>query len=156
MINTLLQRLNKLIRPARIEQLAKEHGWCKRRGKISGFEFFYSGALGQASALELTLSAQATSLSQTVTRQAIDQRYNPAAVEFFKAVFEEALASSLDCPTDSAMAQALHQRFGAVRLFDSTQCPCSQALAKIFPGCGGGGATAGRSSQAGHGSDSGP
>jgi hypothetical protein len=143
MINTLLQRLNKLIQPARIEQLAKDHGWCQRRAKISGFEFFYSGALGQASALELTLNAQATCLSQTVTRQAVDQRYNPAAVEFFKAVFEEALAGSLDGHIDSAMAQALHQRFGAIRLFDSTQCPCSQALDKIFPGCGGGGSGAG-------------
>jgi hypothetical protein len=143
MINTLLQRLGQLIQPARIQQLAKKHGWCKRRAKISGFEFFYSGALGQASALELTLNAQASSLSQTVTRQAVDQRYNPAAVEFFKAVFEEALASALEAQTDSAMAQVLHQRFGAIRLFDSTQCPCSEALAKIFPGCGGGGSDAG-------------
>ncbi len=143
MINTLLQRLGQLIQPARIQQLAKQHGWCKRRSKISGFEFFYSAALGQASALELTLNSQATSLSQPVTRQAIDQRYNPAAIEFFKAVFQETLASSLDGKTDSAMAQALHQRFGAVRLFDSTQCPCSEALAEIFPGCGGGGSGAG-------------
>jgi hypothetical protein len=57
MINTLLQRLDKLIRPDRAEQLAKEHGWRRRRGKISAFEFLFS-ALGQASALELTLNAQ--------------------------------------------------------------------------------------------------
>ena len=41
------------------------------------------------------------------------------------------------------MTQLLRQRFQAVRLFDSTHCPCSDALAKIFPGCGGGGGEAG-------------
>src|SRR5260370_32255518 len=117
MINTLLQRLGQLIQPARIQQLAKQHGWCKRRSKISGFEFFYSAALGQASALELTLNSQATSLSQTVTRQPIDQRYNPAAIEFFKAGFQGPLASSFDGKTASAMDLALQPRFRAVPLF---------------------------------------
>ncbi len=142
MINTLLQRLAELIRPERAQQLAKEHGWYKRKGKISPFEFLYSG-LGQGSALELTLNAQASSLSQPVSRQAIDQRYNPQAVDFFKSAFQASLATALTWKTDSAMAQLLQKRFAAVRLFDSTRCPCSDALATIFPASGGGGGEAG-------------
>ena len=142
MINTLLQRLAQLIRPERAQQLAVEHGWSKRRGKISAFEFLYSG-LGQGSALDLTLSAQATSLSQPVSRQAIDQRYTPQAVEFFKSTFQVSLATALSWKTDSVMTQLLQKRFAAVRLFDSTRCPCSDALARIFPGSGGGGGEAG-------------
>ncbi len=142
MINTLLQRLDKLIRPERAEQLAKEHGWRRRRGKISAFEFLFS-AVGQASALDLTLSAQASSFTEPVTRQAVDQRYNAAAVPFFKAAFHESLATHLAWKADSTMTQLLQQRFRAVRLFDSTHCPCSDALAKLFPACGGGGGTAG-------------
>lgn len=142
MINTLLQRLGELIRPERAQQLAKEHGWSKREGKISPFEFLYSG-LGQGSALELTLNAQASSLSQPVSRQAIDQRYTPQAVEFFKSAFQASLATALTWKTDSAMAQLLQKRFAAVRLFDSTRCPCSDALATIFPASGGGGGEAG-------------
>ena len=142
MINTLLQRLDKLIRPDRAEQLAKEHGWRRRRGKISAFEFLFS-AVGQASALDLTLNAQASSFTEPVTRQAVDQRYNAAAVPFFKAAFHESLATHLAWKADSAMTQLLQQRFRAVRLFDSTHCPCSDALAKLFPACGGGGGTAG-------------
>ena len=138
MINTLLQRLDKLIRPDRAEQLAKEHGWRRRRGKISAFEFVFS-AVGQASALDLTLNAQASTFSEPVTRQAVDQRYNAAAVPFFKAVFHESLAIHLAWKADSAMTQLLQQRFRAVRLFDSTHCPCSDALAKLFPAAGGGG-----------------
>ena len=58
MIHTLLQRLTQLIRPERAQQFAQEQGWYKRKGKISPFEFLYS-TLGQSSALELTLTAQA-------------------------------------------------------------------------------------------------
>jgi hypothetical protein len=142
MINTLLQRLAQLIRPERAQQIAKEHGWSQRPGKISPFEFLYS-SLGQSSALELTLNAQAGSLSEPVSRQALYQRYGPSAVEFFKHAFQESLAQTLNWKTDSAMSRLLRQRFAAVRLFDSTQCPCSDALAELFPACGGGGAQAG-------------
>lgn len=142
MINTLLQRLAQLINPSQTRQLAKQHGWAKRIGKISPFEFLFS-TLGQASALDLTLTAQASSLSQPVSRQAIDQRYNPAAVEFFKAAFQQSLATTLAWQSDSHLLRLLQQRFQTVRLFDSTHCPCSDALAQIFPGCGGGGGQAG-------------
>lgn len=140
--NTLLQRLAQLIQPHRAEQLAKQHSWRRRSGKISGFEFLHS-CLGQSSARELTLSSQASSLSQPVSRQALDQRYTPAAVEFFKAAFQECLATSLTWKPDSLMVQGLQQRFGAVRIFDSTYCACSDTLEKIFPGPGGGAAQAG-------------
>ena len=142
MFNTLHQRLTQLIQPHRAQQLAKEHGWCQRQGKISAFEFLFS-ALGQSSALNLTLNAQAATLSQPVSRQAIDQRYNLAASAFFQAAFQDALAQSLTWKTDSPMVRALQQCFKAVRLFDSTHCHCADALAKIFPGCGGGGGPAG-------------
>jgi len=142
MINTLLQRLTQLIRPERAQQIAKEHGWYQRPGKISPFEFLYSG-LGQGSALELTLNAQAGSLSEPVSRQAIDQRYDPTAVPFFQHAFQESLAQTLNWKTDSTMTRLLRQRFATVRLFDSTHCPCSDALAQLFPACGGGGAQAG-------------
>lgn len=142
MLNTLLQRLPQLIQPHRIQQLAQEHRWHQRRGKISAFQFLFS-TLGQASALDLTLQAQAATFSEPVSRQAVHQRYNPAAVEFFKAAFHETLAHTLSWKTDSAMTQALRQAFRAVRLFDSTHCACSDALAQLFPACGGGGGQAG-------------
>src|SRR6186997_2166182 len=112
MINTLLQRLAQLIRPERAQQLAKKHGWFKRRAKISAFEFLYS-TLGQSSACELTLNAQANSLSQAVSRQAIDQRYTPEAVEFFKGAFQETLDTTLTWKVESAMTQSLQKRFAA-------------------------------------------
>ncbi len=142
MMNTLRQRLGQLIRPERAQQIAKEQGWFKRQGKISAFEFLYS-AMGQSSALHLTLNAQASSLSQPVTRQAIDQRYTAAAVQLFKSAFSQAVTETLTWKSQSTMATLLEQHFQAVRLFDSTHCPCSDALAELFPACGGGGGEAG-------------
>jgi len=142
MLNTLLQRLAQIIRPEQAQQLAKQHGWLRRRGKISPFEFLYSG-LGQGSACQLTLNAQASSLSQPVSRQAIAQRYTAQAVEFFKSAFQATLDTVLSWKSDSTMTQLLQTRFAAVRLFDSTRCPCSDALASIFPASGGGGGPAG-------------
>lgn len=154
MMNTLLQRLEHLIQPHRIEQLAKETGWRKRKGKISPFEFLFS-TLGQASALDLTLNAQASALSEPVSRQALDQRYNAQAVPFFQATFQDCLTKTLAGKIDSAMAQLLQRHFRAVRLFDSTHCPCSDALATLFPGCGGGGGEAGLKVLLSYGSGSG-
>jgi hypothetical protein len=142
MFNHLLQRLAQLIRPDRAKQIAKEQGWFKRTGKISPFEFLYSG-LGQASALELTLNAQALTLTEPVSRQAIDQRYNPAAVKFFRHAFLEALDQTLGWKIDSPMTGLWQPHFAAIRLFDSTRCACSDALAKLFPACGGGAGQAG-------------
>jgi hypothetical protein len=138
-----IQRLTQLLRPELCQQLAQESGWCKRLGKINSFEFLFSLVFGQSSALALTLNAQATSLSLTVSRQAIDQRYTKEAVVYFQAAFEKALQSTLNWQLDSPMTQRLGVHFAAVRLFDSTQCACSDALANLFPACGGGGGEAG-------------
>src|SRR3989442_9009893 len=138
-----IQRFIQLLRPELCQQLAKASGWCKRSGKISSFEFLFSLVFGQGSALALTLNAQATGLSQAVSRQAIDQRYTPEAVAYFKAAFEKALQSTLGWQSDCPIAQRLREHFAALRLFDSTQCACSDALASLFPACGGGGGEAG-------------
>jgi len=143
MMSLFIQRFTQLLQPESCQQLARESGWCQRLGKINGFEFLGSLVFGQSSALALTLNAQATSLSQAVSRQAIDQRYTKEAVVYFQAAFEKVLQSTLNWPLDSPMAQRLGVHFAAVRLFDSTQCACSDALACLFPACGGGGGEAG-------------
>jgi hypothetical protein len=143
MLSTFTKRFTQLFRPDLCQQLAQTHGWQQRRGKISAFEFLYSVVFGQSSALALTLNAQAASLSQPVSRQAIDQRYTPAAVAFFKAAFAQGLQQTLAYQLDSPLSQLLQKGFAAVRLFDSTTCACAPALATLFPACGGDGAAAG-------------
>ena len=77
-------------------QLADQTGWRQRRRKINPFEFFLAAILGQLSALRQTLTSQAQTLTEPVTRQAVDQRYNVRTVEFFKAAFAHVLAQTLE------------------------------------------------------------
>lgn len=138
-----IQRFTQRLCPELCQQLARESGGCPRRGKIKGFEFLFSRVFGPSRAWALTLNAQATRLTPAVRRQAIDQRYTKEAVVFFQAAFEPALERTLNWPWDSPLAQRRGVPFAAVRLFDSTQCAGSDALASRFPACGGGGGEAG-------------
>jgi hypothetical protein len=128
--------------PQRCLAWAKEAGWCQRQGKIPPFEFLIAQIFGQLSATDHTLDAQAHSLSNPVSRQAVDQRYTPEAVAYFQSAFQHTLQASLAWSPAPIMAQPLREQFSAVILCDSTVLACDPSLAARFPGCGGGGSTA--------------
>jgi len=125
-----------MFQPETFRSLARQTRWLKRQGKIDAFDFLISH-LGQASALRLTLDAQANSLAVPVSRQAIHGRYTQEATDFFKASYQHVLAQALAIPPQSPMAGALRQYFSAVYLLDSTSFDVTPALKDIFPGCGG-------------------
>lgn len=129
---------------ADFERLARESGWRKRQGKIAPGDFVFSLACGQLSALHLTLNAQAQSLPEPVTPQAVDQRYNPAAVLYFESCFKHGLRQALAAPLSGgwAPAERLRQHFAAVYLGDSTSFDTTPSLEEIYPGCGGDGSLA--------------
>jgi hypothetical protein len=126
------------------QELARQTGWFKRKGKIHPLDFLLSLTFGQLSALRLSLSAQAQSLEQPVSPQALDQRYNPAAVKYFAASFERSLQRALSSPVPEGLApaQALGRHFRAVYLSDSTAFDVPASLQQLYPSCGGGGSTA--------------
>src|SRR4029077_18934144 len=128
--------------PAPFLHLARQAGWLKRRGKIDPFEFVTSLIFGQLSASRPTLSSQSQSLSEAVTRQAIDQRYNPQAVEFLKSSLAHVLAETFDWSPTHPQAEQLRAHFNALYLLDSTCFDCTQSLKDIFPSCGGAGSAA--------------
>jgi len=115
-----LERCLQWLKPPTFRQLARQTGWLKRQGKIDAFDFLCSLVLGQMSALRLTLNAQAQNLAQPVARQSVHERYNPAAVAYFKAAFDYSFAELLDPGPDPPLAQALRAHFSAVYLVDST------------------------------------
>jgi hypothetical protein len=123
-------------------QLADRTGWRKRTGKIDPFGFIVSLVFGQLSALRQTLTAQAQTLAEPVTRQALDQRFTPQAVEFCKASFAHVLAHTLDWSAAHPQAEALRANFSALYLLDSTGFDCPETLSDLFPACGGAGSSA--------------
>ena len=124
--------------PDHILQLARQTRWCVRQGKIEALEFWVGLVFGQMSALRLSLSSQASSFTEPVSRQAVDQRYHERTVEFFRATFRHCLQQSLaQKNAPPAWAKALAEHFPAVHVFDSTSFDCPDRLAPIYPGCGG-------------------
>lgn len=123
--------------PDHILQLARQTRWHVRQGTIEAFEFLVGVVFGQMSALRLSLSTQASSYTEPVTRQAVDQRYHERTVEFFGATFRHCLQQSLAHSAQPSWAQALAEHFPAVHVVDSTSFDCPESLAQIYPGSGG-------------------
>jgi hypothetical protein len=124
--------------PARILALARQTGWCLRQGKIQADEFLVGLVFGQLSSLGLSLSAHASCFSQPVKREAVCQRFNQPAVEFFRGSFQQGLQRSLEQSPAPALTAALAEHFQAIHLVDSTSFDCPESLAQIYAGCGGG------------------
>ncbi len=141
---SIIDQVMEWFQPAEAEQLARQTGWLKRQGKIHPLDFLLSLTCGQMSALNLTLNAQAQSLPEPVSPQALDQRYTEAAVAYFKACFERGLLQALAAPAPGgwAPAQELRQHFAAVHLGDSTSFDTTPSLQEIYPACGGAGSQA--------------
>jgi hypothetical protein len=136
------ERFARTFVPEPFRQLARQTRWSRRQGKIDSFEFLTSLVFGQMAASRPTLSSQAQSLSEAVTRQGIDQRYNPQAVEYLKASFAHVMAQTLDWSPAHPQAEALRAHFGALYLLDSTCFDCPESLQDLFPACGGDGSAA--------------
>jgi hypothetical protein len=127
-----------------IQRLARQVRWLRRKGRINPLDFLLSLVFGQLSALRLTLEAQGQSLQVPVSRQAIDQRYKPEAVQLFAAVFELVLKRKLAVrlPKGFAPAEQLSRHFKAVELVDTTAFDVTESLQQIYPSCGGAGSAA--------------
>lgn len=132
-----IDQFTQWFQPATFERLARHSRWLIRRGKIDAFEFIVGLVFGQMSALRLTLNAQASSYSEAVSRQAVDQRYNQRAVTYCKEAFAHCLSESLAQAPTSKWAGQLAAQFKAVYLVDSTAFDCPDSLATLYPGCGG-------------------
>ena len=128
--------------PAPFHQLARDAQWLRRQGKIDAFEFLTSLVFGQLSALRLTLNAQAQGLSEPVTRQAVAQRYTPAAVAYLQSAFAHGLNQTLVGEPAQPMAHEWRAHFAAVYLVDSTAFDAPASLQQLFPACGGDGSPA--------------
>jgi len=130
------------ILPEPIRQLARKTGWLKRQGKIDPFEFLLSLSFGQLSASRPTLSSHSQGLTIPVSRQAIDQRFTPQAVDWVKACFNHVMGETFELAPTHPQAKQLRTRFQAVYLLDSTSFNTSEKLKDLFPGCGGAGSDA--------------
>jgi hypothetical protein len=113
------------------DRLARTTGLIRRQRQLTGHDFAQVLVFGWTETPDASLDDLADDLP--LSPQALHQRINASAVEFFAALFRLALSHVLTA--DSGLA--LLARFSAVYLDDCTYLSLPAELADQFPGCGG-------------------
>lgn len=119
------------------DEVARTTGYCQRHSKFHAAAFVQTLVLGWWQAPDASLSE----LCQTaavrgvpITPQGLDQRFTEAGATLLGERLATALGQVL---TAEPVAQEVLARFPAVAVLDSTTITLPDALASVWPGCGG-------------------
>jgi hypothetical protein len=119
------------------EPVARATGFCQRRSKLSGAAFVQTPVFGwwqHPAATLAQLSQTAAALGVAISPQGLDQRFGAGAAALLRDRLEVAVAQVIAA---APVATELLGRFPAVVLLDSTTIGLPDALATVWPGCGG-------------------
>ena len=121
------------------DQLARDAGFCRRARKLTGPVFaqalVFSLLEDADAALDDFADTAEELLHDTVSPQAFDKRFSPAAADFLRDLFLEVFNYSFNS-LRPALLPVLH-RFRGVFLRDATSVSLPARLAALFPGRGG-------------------
>ena len=123
---------------------ARQTKFVQRTSPINGHLFVLTLVLnviqfGVINLDQLAKTAHQIDPHVDVTKQAFKERFTALAVDFLKAMFVEALKTTVP---GAAHVIPLLSAFAAVYLLDSTSVPLPESLKPEFKGCGGAGAEA--------------
>ncbi len=119
------------------DTLARTTGFTQRRSPLTGARFAQALVFGWLTNPEATLeelSQSAATGGTPVTPQALDQRFTPTAAAYLQQLLGTAVQTLV---TSDPVAVPLLQRFAGVYLLDSSTVVLPDALAEVWPGCGG-------------------
>jgi hypothetical protein len=123
------------------QQAAADSGLCQRASKLGGAAFTQAlvfGCLGQPQPTLEDFAQAAAAGGAAVQAQAFDERFDartgPRAADCLQRVLAAAVRQVVAA---DPVAVALLRRFRGVYLQDSTVVALPDALAHLFPGCGG-------------------
>lgn len=126
--------LEQALSEARIDQLAKETGFCKRKRKLTPKRFVemvlhktFNGS--QESLLDHTRELQVLS-DVEIAKQSIDERFSTEAVKFIKALVADQIANNLD------ISYGFLDKFSRVFIHDSTRFKLPDHLKSDYKGYG--------------------
>lgn len=136
-VTQLASTIQSLLGPT-ADRLARSSGCIQRQRQLTGASFAQALVCGWLADPTSSLSqlAQAAATAATpVSRQAIHQRFTPAAASFLRALLQEALGLLI---SGEAVAVPLLQRFSSVAVLDSTTIVLPAVLVDHWQGCGNG------------------
>ena len=135
-----IARLTRTVQPLLTtvaDQAAAESGFVRRKRALTGATFVQAlvlGWLGQPAASLSQLAHAAALCGVGISRQGLAQRFTPAAADCLKRVLDAALPQALAA---RPAAVPILRRFAGVYTWDSTTITLPDAVAAIWPGCGG-------------------
>ena len=123
--------------PGNIQLIAVKSGFYKRSSKMLPSKFFdilLNGASfnGQCSLGQLCSEASLTH-EVSITKQALDDRFDETAVSFVKGILDEVLSNQIEAPLDDRFLE----KFKKVKIKDATRFDLPKRLKEYFPGFGG-------------------
>ena len=119
------------------DQAARESGFVRRVRRLTGATFVQTlvfGWLGRPDASYSALVQTGAACGLTITPQGLAQRFTPEAAACLQAVLEAAMRQVLAA---APVPLPILRRFRGVYLADSTTITLPDALAAVWPGCGG-------------------
>jgi hypothetical protein len=132
-----LDTCKQIFSPARLHELAVQHGFTKRNRKIKPEDFITLCALSNKETGINSLGQLCARFYEFthihVTEEALNQRFNQQAVHFLKDIFQSLLQNQLSEP----LSDSEHLPFTRIRILDSTgfktptDCPD-----RAYQGCG--------------------
>lgn len=128
---------------ATADEVARETQFVVRTSKVSGAHWLQVWVFGFLETEDATLNQLAqvsTDLGVALVAQGLDNRLSRTAVAFMQRMFEKSWHLF---HTQASLPVGLLARFVAVQVIDSTQVALPDAMAALFPACGGDGPVAG-------------
>jgi hypothetical protein len=119
----------------RIEDLARQTGFIRRKRKVSGLQFLLALLCGVVPCASPSLESMAACFEVCISRQALHKRFTESAVAFVKAILSDVFT---DITTRIEPLKAGLAQFQRIILCDSTQWQLKEQLQRSFPGYGGG------------------
>jgi hypothetical protein len=119
------------------DQLALATRFTQRVSKLTGSKFCQALVFSWLADPQATLAAMtqtAAALDVRISAQGLNDRFTRQGSELLRAVFEQALQYTV---VGQPAALALWQRFHGIYIQDSSTIALADALADLWPGCGG-------------------
>jgi DDE family transposase len=128
---------------AHIEQVARESGFVKRKGKLSSMAFMDNLLFKEYDNGNMSLNDHSVDINVRhnikLTKQSLDERFNDRSVAFVKSLLKECLQKQVA----EDMGIEAFSRFSSVKIKDSTRFQLPETLKDHYPGSGGGASEAG-------------
>lgn len=140
----LAETFYRIVDRKRINQLAYETGFCQRRSKVQGDDFFsacvfFANSIAKETLVELSVYLEKQG-QISISPQGLHERFNERTVSFLEQFLKQLIQTDVSKETTLLNENSVFKR---IRIIDSTAFILDSAFVDEFPGSGGTRHTAG-------------